>query len=185
MSGNGVIGLRVESFASLDNRPGWCSTSNSMTSGELTEETSKKPFLVRHWSTLSRILSLLLLAVLWGLVLLALHGENRNIGFYLVFLSSLVSFIETSYILDWLFCGRESKDTRLQNVWRLILGISTWKRLLAYVVLSIPAFTEPRSAPITLGCGILINLIGLLEFIHLFREKNKRKPITYRQLGIY
>lgn len=178
------LGLRIEEFTSRDNRPGWCSSSATEMRGELTDRSKSKHCIVRHWSTLARLMSLSLVIVTWSLVLTLMEREDRKIGYYMVFLTTLVTFFETMFILHRLFCGVERKNTKLHHVWDFLLGVTTWKKLLLYVLLTIPAFVNPKERPLTLACGIVINLIGIIDFIHLFRDRTERKPIRYQQLGV-
>ena len=91
-----------------------------------------------------------------------------------------------SYIIDRMCCGkRGTKDTRCARIWSVVLAVHTWRRLLLYLILSVPTFLDAMRATATLACGVLINLIGLVHFLGLFREKNHKNPVKYRQLGIY
>jgi len=175
------IGLRIESFADLDNRPGWCSGRNS----EYSDQTKNKPFIVRHWSTISRAVTLLTLVILWCMILILLEKENKQVGIYVVFAVTIVTFFETMFVCHRLCCSLDRKDTRIHKLWDLLLGVNTWKKLILYVLISIPAFINPKTSPLTLGCGILINLIGIIDILKIFRDRNEKKPIRYRQLGVY
>jgi len=179
-----TIGINIDDFTSIDNRSSWCSSSRTSLHGELTDEWKSKPFLVRHWTTVAKSISFGLLIITWTLIMTYALYENINIGFYMVFLGSFVTFFEAMFIINWLFCSTERKNTRFHRVWDLLLSITTWKKLLLYIIMTIPAFINPKTSPITLVCGIIINLIGIIDFIHLFREKSQRKPIRYSQLGV-
>uniref|UniRef100_A0A7M5VC22 Uncharacterized protein n=1 Tax=Clytia hemisphaerica TaxID=252671 RepID=A0A7M5VC22_9CNID len=180
----GTIGINIDNFTSIDNRSGWCSSSRTSLHGELTDESRNKPFLVRHWTTISRAFSLCLVLLTWCLIMIFAIKEQINIGFYMVFLATIVTFFETMFIFDWLFGHVERKDTKAQRLWEFLENITTWKKLLMYIILTIPAFVRPNNSPVTLACGIIINIIGVIDFIHLFRDKTQRKPIRYSQLGV-
>ena len=175
------IGLRIESFTDLDNRPGWCTSNYS----EYSDKTKAKTFIIRHWSTISRAITLMIIGILWCMILVLLGKENKQVGIYVVFAVTIVTFFETMFVCHRLCCSIDRKDTRLHKLWDFLLGINTWKKLVLYVLLSIPAFINPKTSPLTLGCGILINLIGIIDIMTLFREKNEKKPVRYRQLGVY
>lgn len=175
------LGLRIETFADVDNRPGWCSGK----SAEYSDRTKEKNFFIRHWSTISRVVTLSIVAVLWFMVLILLDKENKQVGIYVVFLVTIVTFFETMFICQRLCCSVNRKDTTMHKLWDILVGINTWKKLIAYVLLSIPAFINPKNSPMTLGCGILVNIIGIIDILQLFRDKNELKPIRYKQLGVY
>ena len=176
------LGLRIESFTDVDNRPGWCTSNKHV---EYTDKTNEKSFLVRHWSTISRAVNLIIVTILWFMLLFLLEKENKQVGIYVVFAVTVVTFFETMFVCHWLCCGDDRKDTRLHRLWDFLLGIDTWKKLILYVLLSIPAFINPKDSPLTLGCGILINVIGIVDILQLFRDRNERKPVRYKQLGVW
>lgn len=182
-SKRGTIGLQIDDFTSIDNRAGWCTSARTTLHGELTDHTRSKHCIVRHWSTISRLINISLVLLVWCLILSFLHMEDIQILIYMIFVITMVTFFETMFILHWLFCGVERKDTRLHRAWDILLGINTWKKLLLYVLLTVPAFIKPKESPATLASGIIINLIGIIDFIHLFRDKTQRRPVRYQQLG--
>ena len=106
-------------------------------------------------------------------------------GIYVVFAVTVVTFFETMFVCHRLCCSDDRKDTRLHRVWDFLLGIDTWKKLILYILLSLPAFINPKDSPLTLGCGILINVIGIVDILQLFRDRNERKPVRYKQLGVW
>lgn len=178
---NEPIGLRIESFSDMDNRPGWCTVASS----EYSDSTKNKPFIVRHWSTISRAVTLLTIVILWGMILVLLEKENKQVGIYVVFAVTIVTFFETMFVCHRLCCSIDRKDTRIHKLWDFLLGVNTWKKLILYVLLSLPAFLNPKTSPLTLGCGILINIIGIIDILKIFRDRNEKRPIRYRQLGVY
>ena len=179
-----ALGLRIETFTDLDNRPGWCTGSSGIYT-EYSDKTKGKAFVIRHWSTISRLVTIFILVVLWCMILLLLEKENKQVGIYVVFVVTIVTFFETMFVCHHLCCSVDRKDTRLHRLWDFLLGVNTWKKMILYVLLSIPAFINPKNSPLTLGCGILINLIGIVEILQIFRERNEKKPVRYRQLGVY
>jgi len=181
----GKLGLRIEDFTLRDNRPGWCSSSSTELRSELTDYSKNKPFLVRHWSTVSKGFICVFIIILWCLIFISLNSELRWVAIYLTFISTLVTFFEMVFVIHRLFCPVERKETCLHKIWDLLLGVTTWKKLLCYLLLTIPVFVKAKECPIALGCVIIIILIGLLDFIHLFRERNQKKPIRYQQLGVF
>merc|ERR1711931_422295 len=108
MSAEGSIGLRIESFTDVDNRPGWCTSNKHI---EYTDKTNEKSFIIRHWSTISRALSLIIVAVLWFMSLFLLEKENKTVGIYVVFAVTVVTFFETMFICHRLCCSDDRKDT--------------------------------------------------------------------------
>lgn len=182
-SKRGTIGLQIDDFTSIDNRAGWCTSARTTLHGELSDHTRSKHCIVRHWSTISRSVNLTLVLLCWVLIMSFLHSEDKSILIYMMFATTVVTFFETMFILHWLFCTVERKDTRLHKAWDILLGVNTWKKLLLYVLLTVPAFMKPKESPGTLATGIIINLIGIVDFIHLFRDKTQRRPIRYQQLG--
>ena len=180
----GTIGINIDNFSSIDNRSGWCSSSRTSLHGELTDEWKNKPCLVRHWTSVSRAVYLSLVLLTWCLIMIFSTKEDIYIGFYMVFLATVVTFFETMFLTNWLFCNTERKQTRTHKIWDFLNSLTTWKKLLLYIILTIPAFIRPKDSPVTLACGIIINLVGIVNFIHLFREKTERIPIRYSQLGV-
>ena len=185
MSASPTIGLRIEEFTSIDNRRGCCASAATLLTPELSESSLRKPFIVRHWSSISHILSIIILLVIWYLLLLSFGREKQATCIYMVFVTSFVTVAESLFIWQKLFFTRGQKDTRFHKVLDLLLSLNTWKKLSLYLLLSLPAFYQPKVAPLTLSCGILVNLIGIINFLHFFRDKNTKKPIRYRQLGVY
>lgn len=181
MGKSGTIGLRVEDFTSKDNRPGWCSSGFQ---SDLTDYSKSKPFVVRHWSTISRVINLCLVVTVWCLLLFSFEVHHDGITYYMIIVVTLISFFETMFINHHLFCKNERKDIWSHKVWDFLLKINTWKKLILYIFLTIPSFVKPDELPYVLVSGILINLVGITNFIHLFRQKNEREPIRYSQLGI-
>nr|XP_047146611.1 uncharacterized protein LOC124819237 [Hydra vulgaris] len=185
MSTSPTVGLRIEEFTSIDNRRGCCASAATMLTPELSERSLGKPFIVRHWSTISHILSLVIVFAIWCLLLKAFAREVQATCIYMVFVTLFVTVTESLFIWHKLLFNRGLKENRTQKLLDLLSQLNTWKKLSVYVLLSVPAFYQPKIAPLTLSCGVLINLIGIIHFFHFFREKNVKKPIRYQQLGIY
>ncbi|KAH9503019.1 hypothetical protein Btru_072636 [Bulinus truncatus] len=151
---------------------------------KLDEEKRSQSFILANIKTIGRTLGLITIAVLWISTVLIIKDHNSSyVGYYLIGVSTLVTFFEITWIIDKsACCVRQGCCCR---IWSGIMWVDNWKKFILYILLSVPLFLEDFRLVFGIVSGLLLMLLSTLYLIKTFRshvavtyEKTERRIVS-------
>ncbi|XP_076464171.1 uncharacterized protein LOC143296229 [Babylonia areolata] len=122
-----------------------------------------------HIKTISRLVGLGVLAVLWAATVTTLRGDFNlptYVGYYLLAASLLVTFFEITWILDKMACCvRQGCCCRC---WDVILWVDGWRKFVLYTALSVPLFLQGLKGVFHVVCGFCLLVLACLYLVKSF-----------------
>ncbi|XP_015752523.1 PREDICTED: uncharacterized protein LOC107332310 [Acropora digitifera] len=102
----------------------------------------ERPFIIRHFTTMTRIFGLFTSAALWWTGVYMADNEDKRIAAYLMICGVAVTFFEIAFILNKCACC--SEDSFAHTLWKYLLAIDNWKKSLLYASLSVVCYLHPN-----------------------------------------
>ncbi|XP_068705096.1 transmembrane protein 72-like [Montipora foliosa] len=142
----------------------------------------ERPFIIRHFTSLTRIFGLFTSAALWWTGVYMADSEDKRIAAYLMICGLAVTFFEVAFILDKCSCCRE--ESCAHTLWKYLLAVDNWKKSLLYASLSIVCYLHPDEYWQALIAGVFLDVTALMYLIRTFRTRNEKEPYKYKQLEV-
>ncbi|XP_020604747.1 transmembrane protein 72-like [Orbicella faveolata] len=146
------------------------------------EVREERPFIIRHFTSITRIVGLFTSTALWWTGVFLADKDDKRIAAYLMICGFAVSFFEITFILNKCVCCKE--ESCGYQLWKYILAVDNWKKSLLYTCLSVVCYLHPKEFWQALISGVLLDLTALLYLIRTFRTGNASEPYKYKQLEI-
>ncbi|XP_025100828.1 transmembrane protein 72-like [Pomacea canaliculata] len=110
---------------------------------------------------------------LWGVGVEALF-YHHDLGFYLLPLAMVVSFLELVFLITYFVEICISQASMCIGIWDRVLWLDDWRKGLLYVILSVPCFISPREVMLAVVSGVMLAVTGLLYSIKTFKTRRER-----------
>lgn len=146
---------------------------------EIREE---RPFFIRHFTSITRIVGLFTSAALWWTGVFLADQDDKRVAAYLMICGFAVTFFEITFILDKCACCGEGSCGHA--LWKYVLAVDNWKKSLIYTSLSVMCYLHPKEFWQAVIAGVLLDFTALLYLIRTFRTKNALEPYRYKQLEV-
>ncbi|KAI8726096.1 hypothetical protein BgiMline_009293 [Biomphalaria glabrata] len=136
---------------------------------QLDEEKRSQSFVLANIKTIARCFGLITIAVLWVSTVLIIKDHNNSyVGYYLIGVSTLVTFFELTWIVDKSACClRQGCCCR---VWSAIMWVDNWRKFILYLLMSVPLFLEDFRLVFSIVSGLLLMFLSTLYLIKTFRS---------------
>lgn len=142
----------------------------------------ERPFIIRHFTSITRIFGLFTSAGLWWTGLYLVDSADKRIAAYLMICGAAVTFFEFMFILDKCICCRE--ESCAHTLWKYLLAVDNWKKTLLYGALSIVCYLHPNEYWQAAIAGVALDITAIMYLIRTFRTRNHSEPYKYKQLEV-
>ncbi|XP_076449365.1 transmembrane protein 72-like [Babylonia areolata] len=109
---------------------------------------------------------------LWGVGVEAIF-YHHSLGFYLISLAVIITFLETVFLLHYLVEVCVSPASICVRVWNCVLWLDDWRKGVLYLLLAIPCFLCPQTVLLGMVSGAMLALTGLLYCIKTYQTRKK------------
>ncbi|KAL4239375.1 hypothetical protein ACF0H5_000192 [Mactra antiquata] len=121
---------------------------------------------------------------LWGVgVETSFYGHY--LGFYILALAFLTTFLESVFAITFCIDLCFSVDSRVKSCWDCILWLRDWRKGTFYIILSIACFVQPLDVWLAIIGGIMLVVTGLLNILHTFKTQADKRRKTLAQTPSY